>query len=522
VTTAETVAEVIRRGARTHGDRRFLTIDKGRSVTFAQYEDATARAAQVWRERGIRRGDRVVVALPNGWDFLLAWHGLNRLGAVMVPLNLQFRAREASYVLRHSEAGLVVTTPEHADSVVRPAVAEVEKPVDLLLSADLVAAVDAHETRGPDEKLDEESPASVLYTSGTTGAPKGCVTTHAHYSVSGATLADAIRLHPDATSMVMLPLFHMNALNSTMAALSAGAHVFLRDGFSASRFWQDVHRHRVTHSHYLGSLLPILDKREDPLERDNPLELLWGAGCSADAQPRLERRWRLRIVEVFGMTETGMDLCNPYEGPRKPGSCGVPVPGKELRLVDEAGNEVEVGEVGEITVRRVPGMTTGYLHDEAATAKLYREGWLHTGDLARRDADGYHYFVDRAKDVIRRSGENISSAEVEAALREHPDVLDVACVPRPDRLRDEEVHAVVTLRADREAGSVEPQQLRAWCEDRLARFKVPRYIEFVDELPRTPTGKIQKAALRDPARTGVVHDLQPDAGRRSDSSAARA
>jgi carnitine-CoA ligase len=515
VTTVQTVAEAIRRGARSHGDRRFLTIDGGRTVTFAQYEDATARAAQVWRERGIARGDRVVVALPNGWEFLLAWHGLNRLGAVMVPLNLHFQAREASYVIGHSEAGVVVTTPEHADAVVRPASTGLPGQVEILLASDLVAAVEAQETRGPDAVTAAEAAASVLYTSGTTGAPKGCVTTHAHYTVSGATLAECIRLHPDATSMVMLPLFHMNALNSTMAALIAGSHVLLRDGFSARRFWKDVHDHEVTHSHYLGSLLPILDKREDPLERDNPLEVLWGAGCSADALPRLERRWDLRIVEVFGMTETGMDLCNPYDGPRKPGSCGVPVRGKDVRLVRDDDSEVDIGEVGEITIRRVPGMTTGYLHDVAATERLYKDGWLRTGDLARRDADGYHYFVDRAKDVIRRSGENISSAEVEAALREHPDVVDAACVPRPDPLRDEEVHAIVTLRSGREAGSVRPEQLRDWCAERLALFKVPRYIEFVDELPRTPTGKIQKAVLRDPSRAGLVHDTRADVVTRS-------
>jgi carnitine-CoA ligase len=497
------VGGTIEGAADRFGDAEFLRVPDGTSVTFGDYERLTARMARVWYELGVRRGDLVVVALRNGLPFLLAWHGLNRLGAIMVPLNLHFRSREAGYVLAHSQAAHVVTTPEHADEVVLPACAAIADPPRIHLVEELLGRLEqASLMRGLPE-LGHEEPAAVLYTSGTTGPPKGCITTHAHYTVNGELLASSIRLEPGSTKLIMLPLFHMNAENSTMAALVSGARAYLRDGFSASSFWTEVVEHGVTHTHYLGAVLPVLDKTEDPLPGRSPLKVLWGAGCSPAALERLESRWGVRIIEVFGMTETGMDLCNPYDGPRRPGSCGLPVPGRRIRLLDDDGAEVGVGEVGQIVIERAPGMTTGYLHNEAATAALYRDGWLYTGDVAFRDADGYHYFVDRAKDIIRRSGENIGSAEVEGVLREHPGVEDAACVPYPDELRDEEVHAVVQLVAGLRPEDVPPAELITWCEARLASYKVPRYLEYATALPRTPTGKIQKTPLRtlDSSRT---------------------
>lgn len=495
------VPDLLARAAEEHGDRPWLTvIDQppgplSSTWTFAGYERATRAAGQVWRELGVERGDRVVVALANRVEFLLAWHGLASIGAVMVPLNLHYLAREAGHVISHSGAGTVLTTRDHADEVVRPCTATIDRPPTVVLVDDFADRVVAASPRVDDVDLAGDDAAAVLYTSGTTGAPKGCVTTHDHFTLHGRLLADRLHLDTTSTKLVMLPLFHMNAENSTMATLAAGARMVLRDGFSASAFWPSVHEHQITHTHYLGPILPILDARRDPGEVASPLRVLWGAGCSGDALSRLEERWQVRLIEVFGMTETGMDLCNPWDE-RRPGSCGVPVPGRDVRLVDETGEEVPVGAVGEITIRRIAGMTTGYLDDDAATARLYVDGWLHSGDLAHRDADGFHYFVDRAKDVIRRSGENISSAEVEAVLREHEDVVDAACVPMPDPYRDEEVHVVVVLREGRARDDVPPAALAAFCAERLAPYKVPRYIEYRDDLPRTPTGKVQKQQLR--------------------------
>jgi crotonobetaine/carnitine-CoA ligase len=500
------VGDALRAAADRFGEAEFLRLPDGASLSYGAYELLTRVAAGVWHGLGVRRGDLVVVALRNGLPFLLAWHGLNRLGAVMVPLNLHFRAREAAYVLRHSRASHVLASAEHVSEVLATACEDLECPPALLLDTDFMTALDGAVAR--DDEVAGDSPAAVLYTSGTTGPPKGCITTHEHYTISGEVLAASIGLRRGATKLIMLPLFHMNAENSTMAVLRSGATAYLQDGFSASRFWSVVEEQRITHTHYLGSVLPALDVRPDPAPGSRSLEVMWGAGCSPEAHERLEQRWDVRIIEVFGMTETGMDLCNPFDGPRRPGSCGVPLPGRRIRLVDPDDREVPVGEVGQIVIERAPGMTSGYLHDDAASTNLYRDGWLQTGDLARCDADGYFYFVDRAKDLIRRSGENIGSAEVEGVLRSHPAVEDAACVPFPDRVRGEEVHAVIQLKEGVDPSEVPPAALLSWCAEQLASFKLPRYVEFVPAFPRTPTGKIQKAQLRTSYADRAIRDAE--------------
>ncbi len=502
------VGEALEIGADRFGEAEFLRLPDGSSLSYRSYEQLTRVAADVWAGFGVRRGDLVVVALRNGLPFLAAWHGLNRLGAIMVPLNLHFRAREAAYVLRHSRASHVLSSADHVAEVLDAARDGLEHPPVMLLDTEFMAALEGGTARGDAPGVDADAPAAVLYTSGTTGPPKGCITTHEHYTISGEVLATSIGLRPGAIKLIMLPLFHMNAENSTMAVLRSGASAYLQDGFSASRFWSVVEDQRITHTHYLGSVLPALDVRPDPAPEGRSLEVMWGAGCSREAHERLERRWGIRLIEVFGMTETGMDLCNPYDGPRRPGSCGVPLPGRSVRLVDPDGREVPVGDVGQIVIERAPGMTIGYLHDEDATKMLYRGGWLHTGDLARRDADGYFYFVDRAKDLIRRSGENIGSAEVEGVLRSHPQVEDAACIPFPDRVRGEEVHAVIQLKDGVYPSTVPPDALLRWCAEHLAGFKLPRYVEFVEAFPRTPTGKIQKVQLRASYAGREIHDAE--------------
>ncbi len=504
------VGDALQIGADRFGEAEFLRLPDGTSLTYSDYEHLTRVAAETWSSLGVRRGDLVVVALRNGLPFLTAWHGLNRLGAIMVPLNLHFRAREAAYVLRHSGALHVLASAEHVTEVLDAACDGLDQPPRIVLDTDFMAALDGGTARLDLPGVNGDSPAAVLYTSGTTGPPKGCITTHEHYTISGEVLAESIGLRPGATKLIMLPLFHMNAENSAMAVLRSGATAYLQDGFSASRFWSVVEDQRITHTHYLGSVLPALDVRPDPASGGRSLEVMWGAGCSREAHERLERRWGIRIIEVFGMTETGMDLCNPLDGPRPPGSCGVPLPGRRIRLVDPDGLEVPVGEVGQIVIERAPGMTVGYLHDEVATTKLYRDGWLQTGDLARRDLDGYFYFVDRAKDLIRRSGENIGSAEVEGVLRAHPGVEDAACIPFPDDVRGEEVHAVIQLKDGVDPGTVLPDALLHWCAEQLAVFKLPRYVEFVSAFPRTPTGKIQKAQLRTSYVGREIRDAEHD------------
>lgn len=480
-------------------DRPFLFFGD-RSWSFGEYAALTRAAAGAWHELGVGHGEPASVFLPNSPEFLAAFHGLVSTGAVMVPINTYFRSEEARYVLEHAEAVALLTTRQLYDEVIEPIRADLpalrqvafldegEAPSFRLL---LEAGLDA-----PRPPLSRDDLAVVLYTSGTTGRPKGCMNPHDHFTINGEALGEAIDLRPDDAHMTVLPLFHQNAEVTCTGALITGCRLVLADRFHPSTFWKDVHRHGVTHAGYLGSIIPLLDKLADPLERNSPLRVFWGAGLSAEAFERLERRWGVVFIEVFGMTETGLDLANPIHGVRKPGSCGLPVSGKNVRVVDENDQEVPPDTPGQIVVQIMPAVTEGYLKNPEATADALRGGWMHTGDMARRDEDGYFYFLDRYKDIIRRSGENVSSAEVEGVLRGHPNVLDAACIPVPDQLRGEEIKAVIVLKPDTDASTTPPEAIVSWCSERLAYFKVPRYVEYREDLERTSTNKVQKQKMR--------------------------
>jgi crotonobetaine/carnitine-CoA ligase len=504
----ETVAEQV-------PDRPYLiwTGDDS-TMTYREFDDAMSRAANAWISLGVRRGDRVAFMFDNSPQFMAAWLGLAKIGGCLVAINTGFRHDEASYLVGDSEARFVLASPDYL-----PVLAGVEEEHALLRAVlvlgsaeghvDFGALMDASPSNQPPIDVDGDDLMSLIYTSGTTGHPKGVMQTHANFVLTGQSypawmgLADGDRIY------ACLPLFHINSqAYSTMGAIGMRGSIVLSPRFSARRFWPEVRRHKASAFNYIGAMTAILSKKEPADDdRDHAVKVAYGVpALDHHVRATLEERFQLTIISGFGMSETTFGLAESLTGERRPGSMGKPrhhpdstVPRTEARIVDDEGIEVSPGTRGELLLRNA-AMMRGYINDPERTAQaLDTGGWLHTGDNAWMDDDGFFYFVDRKKDIVRRRGENISSLEVERTIEEHPGVLEAAVVGVPSELTDEDVLAYIVRRP---GSGVEPQDIVDWCGSRLAPFKVPRYIEFMDQFPKTPTSKIQKAKLRElPAGT---------------------
>ena len=493
-----------RRAARLWPDRRALRFDEsGVEVTFSQLDEMTDRWTTVLSGLGISGGDRLAVMLPNRLEFPLAWLAAAKLGAVMVPVNVNYRTVDAGYVLAHSGSRLLITD--------RPRLALAEELGSAVPTLELVASVD--DTSGGRPNLSRMAAAAaparpapvppetllnIQYTSGTTGHPKGCTLSHYFWSRMGGNFVwHHPQLGPEDITLTCQPFYYADPQWLLVATLMSGAAMVVLDRFHPSTFWTRVREYEVTFFYCLGmmpaALLKMPSADEDCGHR---VRAVFCSAIPAHLHAELEERWGAPWYEVFGMTETGGDvMVGPGEHEKLvgSGSIGRPLPDREVRIVDEDDRSVSRGEVGEMVLRG-PGLLDGYYRDEEATRLAFRGGWFHTGDLCRMAEDGLIYFVGRHKDMIRRSGENIASAEVEDVLRLHPDVLEAACLPVADELRGEEVKAYVVLRSG--TAGVGADQLAEFCAERLAAFKVPRYWEFRGELPRTPSERVAKGRLR--------------------------
>ncbi len=502
--------------AAPRAEQPFLLFED-RVLRYGELAALSRRAANGCRSLGVGQGDRVCLLLPNCPEFVLAWFGLARLGAIAVPINTDFGPDETGYILEHCAPRAAVTTPG-----LLPTLQAAGRPSGMLGELVLVGgrAPDDGAQAIPFEQVlaagDDSSaarhgsdPATLIYTSGTTGRPKAVIQTHRTYVLTGQAFPWWLGLTEQDRLLTSLPLFHINAqAYSTMGALGTGASLALLPRFSASRFWDDVRRHQASQANVIGAMLLILAKQPPRADdRDHSLRLIYSApALPEDVRSDLEERFGLRIVFGYAMSESTFGTIEPLDGPRAPGSMGRPRQHPDPTIVhrhaivDEAGQTVPPEQVGEIVLAG-PAVTPGYFRDDARTAEALRGGWLYTGDLARRDQDDNYFFVDRKKDVIRRRGENISSVEVEQVLAGHPAVLEVAVIGVPSELSDEEVVAYVTLRPD---AAAEPDNLFAWCAERLARFKVPSRYELRGELPRTATQRIAKHVLKAEARANLT------------------
>lgn len=521
-----TVWEAFEATAAVHPDNVFLCIPRregrgyapeGLELTYAEAQAEAARRAAIFRARGYGPGHRVALALENRPDHFLTQLALYAVGACQVPVNPDYKDHELDYLLEHSEADLALGLPHNMDWLRRAADA---RGVPSREVSELSEIPDA--PRPANGEAGRETEAALIYTSGTTGRPKGCVIDHEYHFAVGlwyAKLGGRLTLnHGEERLFVPLPVFHVNAGINTLTAVILTANcLILPDRFHAETWWRDLAETRATGMHYLGVIPPILQKKPDtPEERAHSVRFGLGAGLDPAIHQAFEDRFGIPMVEVWGMTETGRFLADNNE-PRRTDTraFGKPFAEMEAKVVDENNVELPRGEAGELVVRAKGddprhGFFRGYLKNEEETEKVWRGGWFHTGDVAAQDEDGMLYFVERRKNIIRRSGENVSAADVENALIDHPAIDGVAVIGVADELRDEEIMACVVTSGPRDRAAAEA--MLAHVRDRLAYYKWPAWVAFVDHLPRTGTEKVRKGLIfpdhEDPRTAPGVFDLR--------------
>ena len=521
-----TPAEILAATAAENGWHPFLIVPAGvkpsgpGTYTYADAAREIARLRARYAAAGYGLGHRVALLLENRPEFFLHYLALNGLGACIVPINPDYRHDEAAYLLEHSEAELAVVLPSRLDDVAKAAAA-CAKPMPVIDALELPAALPPPSATPSAGAPGLDTECALLYTSGTTGRPKGCLLSNFYFLTSGRTycsLGGLIEIRPGRERFYNpLPLYHMNhlALTATAAMLTGNALV-LTERFSPTRWWPEVSATGATIVHYLGVVAPmLLNQPPGPADRAHSVRFGLGAGIEPQLHARFEERFGFPMIEVWGMTETGRIMAASHE-PRmiETRAFGRPFHGFEARVVDSDDREVPVGAEGELVVRHSAeaprhGFFSGYLKNGPATEEAWRGGWFHTGDVVRRDASGMLIFVDRKKHIIRRSGENIAAAEVEAVLQAHDAVAQVAVLPVPDEVREQEVLACIVPMAGVAPGPALAEALFDHCNARLAYFKAPGWVLFFDRLPTTGTQKVQKtqiyAADEDPrTRTGIV------------------
>lgn len=480
-------------------------------LSYAQAGHAIEKLRQAYAAAGYGHGHRAGLLLENRPAFFLHWFALNALGVSVVPINADLRAAELTYLTGHAELVLAVALPErHAD-----------------LSAAALAAGRTVRLMGPDDAPppapsapplatdvpDMSTECALLYTSGTTGRPKGCILPNRYFLHAGAWYAGIgglAALHAGTERMLTpLPLVHMNAMAySAMAMVLTGGCLIALDRFHPRSWWDSVRASRATVVHYLG-VMPAMLMKAPPADTDCQPHVRFGFGAGVDRQLHapFEARFGFPLLEAWAMTETGAGaVVIANTEPRHVGSNSFGREGADVqvRLVTDAGTDAGVDEPGEMWVRHAgedprDGFFAGYLKDEAATQEAWAEGWFHTGDVVRRGEDGALRFVDRKKNVIRRSGENIAAVEVEGVLIQHPRIKAVAVAAVPDPVRGDEVLACIvpeTPVADAAAREAIAHEIVQWSLGQLAYYKVPGYVAFVDALPLTTTNKIQRGELK--------------------------
>lgn len=481
-------AEIPEQRAATDPDRPCLE-DSRLRLNSGQFAGAVRGMAAVLVRHGLGPGDVVGAMLPNRAELVLAMFAAWRLGAALTPINPALTADEVGYQLADSAAKLVL-----ADETSQPRVAGAG--VGILDVAELAvpdAAADAPPLRAQPSDI-----ALLIYTSGTTGRPKGVVLDHGNLTAMANMIVQAFEMGPDVRVLLVLPLFHVNGIMaSVVSPLRAGGSTAILPRFDPKTFWSAAERTRPTYFSAVPAIYAMLNALPPEVQPDT--SSLQFAVCGAAPMPaewihEFERRYGVPIVEGYGLSEGSVaSTINPVHGVRKPGTVGLPFPGQQVRVVDDADNPLPAGEVGEVVVRG-PNVMRGYLGRPEETATTLRGGWLHTGDVGYLDQDGYLVLVDRKKDMIIRGGENIYPKEIEDVLTRHPAVLEVAVVGRPHPVYGEEPVAYVALHPDVAAT---PQQLVEHCQASLARFKVPRTVFIQDALPKNALGKVLKGQLRE-------------------------
>ncbi len=497
---------------RQHGDKPYLIFinrdDEEEVLTYKQFDEQVNRLANWLKSRGIKKGDFVMTHLPNTPGFAIASHAVTKLGAIFIPSIIFDVAGDLEYKLNFSKAKLVITDgyyyPEFGKirdkcpSVKDYLIYRSDKPIP-----DTHVWEEALEASSPEldpVDIDSMDPAQMMFTSGTTARPKGVIHTHANMLYIGEVCARSFSVRPEDRYMLVLPLFHVNAQCITWyPCLTAGASVVLCEAFSASRFSKLIRQYDVTLSSLVAATVRmILAQPEHPLDGENKMwRCPYAIAITDEEWDTFERRFNTTFVDLYGLTET-LAPCTimPIWGEHRRGSVGFPNFGMEVKIVDDERQEVPPGEVGEIAIKGEQGISLfkEYYNNEEATSRDVVDGWFFSGDYGKVDEDGYVYFIDRKKDVIQRGGENISAAEVERVLGEHPAIEESAVIPVPDPIREEAVYAIVKLKDGKSATS---EEIIEYCKKSMAKFKVPSIVDvWSNEFPKTSIGKIKKNEMK--------------------------
>jgi long-chain acyl-CoA synthetase len=496
----ENLRELLEERASQTPDKVFLFSEADdRRYTYAEFNRAVNRAAHLLASRGVAKGDKVSLLMPNSSEYIIAYFACFKLGAVAGPVNSLLKPQELAYVIANSEAKALILHSEF-----RAVVDAVQKELpDLqhVLEFDDEARVTAEfQNAGalPSTTIERDDEAIIIYTSGTTGKPKGCLLTHGNLIANARQIAGWLGFTERDRLLTVMPLFHMNAVSvTTMTPLYAGASTVVSPKFSASRFWRIISDYEVTSFGSVATMLArLLSAYPEGVPRGLKTEQLRFAMCGSAPVPAeimraFEETFNCLVIEGYGLSEsTCRSTFNPPDERRRPGSCGMPI-GNEMKIVDEEDREVAEGELGEVVLRG-ENILKGYYKNPAATTEAFRNGWFHTGDIGYKDADGFFYIVDRKSDMIIRGGENIYPREIDEVLYTHPAVAAAATIGVPDPVYGEEVAAFIVLK---EGVEVSAEEIISFCRERLADYKCPKSVRFIAEIPKGPTGKLLKREL---------------------------
>lgn len=496
----ETVRELLEDRVSKFAEKIFLFSEiDGREWTYREFDEAVNRTANMLLENSVKKGDVVSLLLPNSAEYIIAYFACFKMGAIAGPVNSLLKPEEIEWVIGNSESKLMLIGSDWNAS----AVVSAENPSLPIITFDNVEkATKDHSKILDDIEVDADDEAIIIYTSGTTGKPKGCLLTHSNLVANARQITEWLGFNENDRLLTVMPLFHMNAVSvTTMTALYAGGSTVVSAKFSSSRFWNITAKYQITSFGSVATMLSMLlgnssDFKDSSSELNPQSKSLRFAMCGSAPVPaevlkRFEETFNCLVIEGYGLSEsTCRSTFNPPNEDRRPGSCGMPI-GNEMCIFDESDHEVPDGELGEI-VMRGPNIFKEYYKNPDATAKAFASGWFHTGDIGYRDADGFFYIADRKSDMIIRGGENIYPREIDELLYTHPSVESAAVIGVPDDLYGEEVAAFIVLK---DGGHVTEEALIAFCKERLADFKCPKKIHFVNDIPKGPTGKLLKREL---------------------------
>jgi carnitine-CoA ligase len=471
-------------------DREFARFDDGTVWTWADAMDLARGAARMLQTEGVGFGDRVAVFLENGPEFIQVWFGACLIGAVIAPLNPSYKGAMLEGTLTTADAKVLVTSDDRVALVQRLATTPA-----MLLATQFrgVRATSIDVERSP-EPWDAHA---IIFTSGTTGLSKASVNTWAHCFTAGSWMIDGVGLTADDVFLVDLPLFHLSAITPVVLTVAQGGRIVVQKTPVMTGYWRNAKKIGATAGYCVGTMAQFFAAQpEDESDRDHQVRFMLASPLPADPAGFIARFGLQGLATAYGSSESSVSIRQPLGIELRPGSCGTLRPEFDLRLVDENDFPVAEGEVGEAIVRCTSPwlMMMGYLGNPEATHAAWRNGWFHTGDALRRDADGYYYFHDRYKDAVRRRGENISSFEVEREVIAYPGIADVACVPYPaDVGGDDEVKVFYVVEP---GAQINLEAVVEFLVEQMPHYMVPRYFEPIDELPRTATQRVQKFQLR--------------------------